>query len=625
MSPPTADTLTEPAPAGAASNTRHGVRFRQTLKDARAEGLEAQYQVGLMYATGSGTRKDLGEAITWLTRAAERGHVGAQYMLGTHYGAEPGTAPRGQVDEPRAMHWLYRATGQGHARAHHRLAQLLRQAHAALADAHEATAAGLGLAEAQLAMARRQLQDGSDPALQASGRAWLLRAAEQGLPAAQTELGMAYLHGTGGFPRIDAEAWRWLQDAARRLWPPALLELHRLGIETPRLSSPVADPVDSRARWALGLLWEQGWAGLSADAAQATQWYTLAAAQQLPQAHTALGRLTERLDPSRALAHFRQGAEAGDPEAQHALAQRLGAPDRSADERLEAQAWMARAAQAGQADALLNLADACREHAPGIADAALRRAAHGGRPDAQFAWARRLQTRDTPGSAEEACTWLRAAARQGHAAALGAWGMALLQGTGTARDAAAGLEALREAAEQGDARACWNMALLLAAGSEGLERDPAAAMSLCREVADTGFVPAQATLGVLCATLGRHDEAVIWWRRAAEAGDVEACFNLAQAQAAGRGTELDEPRAFDGFLQAAEAGLVPAQARVGVLYATGRGVATDPIEAHKWFFIARLGGDRDAAKNLERSRELLDAARREEAERRARAWRAAHA
>ena len=147
----------------------------------------------------------------------------------------------------------------------------------------------------QLAMARRQLQDGSDPALQASGRAWLLRAAEQGLPAAQTELGMAYLHGTGGFPRIDAEAWRWLQDAARRLWPPALLELHRLGIETPRLSSPVADPVDSRARWALGLLWEQGWAGLSADAAQATQWYTLAAAQQLPQAHTALADIHDSI------------------------------------------------------------------------------------------------------------------------------------------------------------------------------------------------------------------------------------------------------------------------------------------------------------------------------------------
>jgi hypothetical protein len=157
-----------------------------------------------------------------------------------------------------------------------------------------------------------------------------------------------------------------------------------------------------------------------------------------------------------------------------------------------------------------------------------------------------------------------------------------------------------------------------------MPRDLPAAMAACREAADAGFVPAQATMGVLCAALGRPDEAVHWWRQAAERGDAEAQFNLAQALATGRGAPADAKAAFGWFLRAAESGLVAAQARLGILYATGQGVASDPIEAHKWFFVARFAGDAAATSNLQRSRELLAPHARDEGERRARAWRAAH-
>jgi uncharacterized protein len=92
----------------------------------------------------------------------------------------------------------------------------------------------------------------------------------------------------------------------------------------------------------------------------------------------------------------------------------------------------------------------------------------------------------------------------------------------------------------------------------------------------------------------------------------------------GRGTAPDEGQAFRWMLDAAEAGLPQAQAELGVRYATGEGVAKDPIEAHKWFFIARLAGNAGAAKNTELSQQRLPPQQIEEGERRARSWRASH-
>ena len=45
-------------------------RLKQALKDARIGDLEAQYEVGLMYANGAGTPQDLGQALEWMSRAA---------------------------------------------------------------------------------------------------------------------------------------------------------------------------------------------------------------------------------------------------------------------------------------------------------------------------------------------------------------------------------------------------------------------------------------------------------------------------------------------------------------------------------------------------------------------------
>src|SRR6185295_10271684 len=43
---------------------------------------EAQYSLGFMYSSGVGLPKQLGNAARYLRMAADRGHSGAQYMLG---------------------------------------------------------------------------------------------------------------------------------------------------------------------------------------------------------------------------------------------------------------------------------------------------------------------------------------------------------------------------------------------------------------------------------------------------------------------------------------------------------------------------------------------------------------
>ena len=272
------------------------------------------------------------------------------------------------------------------------------------------------------------------------------------------------------------------------------------------------------------------------------------------------------------------------------------------------------------------LAESSAQPATKLAEAALTLAAEAGLAEAQYRLAQQALRQGTTQAEHEAADWLHKASDQGHPAAQGALGLLLRKsarnGTGTAQRRSKGLELLQTAAQRGDPASRWNLALLLAAGGPELERDMPAALTLCEQAADAGFVPALASMGVLCAALERSEEAVTWWRRAAQAGDLEAQFNLAQALVQGRGTTANEPQAFDWMLQAAESGLAPAQNQVGVMYAMGQGVALDAVEAHKWFYLARAAGDSAAKQNIEQSQPDLPRAQVDEAERRARRWRA---
>ena len=123
------------------------------------------------------------------------------------------------------------------------------------------------------------------------------------------------------------------------------------------------------------------------------------------------------------------------------------------------------------------------------------------------------------------------------------------------------MDALRLAAEAGDAEAMSDLGATYAVGSEGLPQDDA--------------------------------EAFRWFTRSADLGSSLAKLNLAGCYRDGRGCDVDDARAMDLYVEAASNPADPAACdameRIGEAYRTGTcGVAVDHAEAARWF---RRGAD----------------------------------
>jgi TPR repeat protein len=153
----------------------------------------------------------------------------------------------------------------------------------------------------------------------------------------------------------------------------------------------------------------------------------------------------------------------------------------------------------------------------------------------------------------------------------------------------------------------------------------AAAMEAWLPLAREGHVKAQYGVGSLHAegqgTPLDMTEALVWWRLAAEQGDDRAQFNIAAMYKAGLGAERDDVQAFSWMERAAERGNRSAQARLSKFYAEGSGVERDSKSAFIWFEIARLAGRTIGASNRDGLLALLNKQDRDDAVRRAAAWR----
>ena len=113
------------------------------------------------------------------------------------------------------------------------------------------------------------------------------------------------------------------------------------------------------------------------------------------------------------------------------------------------------------------------------------------------------------------------------------------------------------AAEQGDANAQYNMALLYQAG-KSVPKDPQMAEK--------------------------------WYIRAAVQGDVRAQYNLARMYYDGQGLPQNFGAALRWFTKAAEYGHAHAQHSLGLMYFKGQGVPADKNTANKWWKRASRQG-----------------------------------
>ena len=80
---------------------------------------------------------------------------------------------------------------------------------------------------------------------------------------------------------------------------------------------------------------------------------------------------------------------------------------------------------------------------------------------------------------------------------------------------------------------------------------------------------------------GNYQEAVYWYRQAADKGSAAAQYTLGFMYHDGRGLKQSYPEAVKWFIKAAEQEYPPAQTALGIMYLHGVGVAQDTDEAVK--------------------------------------------
>ena len=86
-------------------------------------------------------------------------------------------------------------------------------------------------------------------------------------------------------------------------------------------------------------------------------------------------------------------------------------------------------------------------------------------------------------------------------------------------------------------------------------------------------------------------EAIKWYRKLADIGDIFAQSQIGEFYRDGRGVPQDYAEAAKWFGEAGAGGYAYAQYQVGLLYRDGRGVRGDVVEAYKWLTLASAAAD----------------------------------
>jgi localization factor PodJL len=174
-----------------------------------------------------------------------------------------------------------------------------------------------------------------------------------------------------------------------------------------------------------------------------------------------------------------------------------------------------------------------------------------------------------------------------------------------------GPQSLRIAAAKGDPSAQFDVAARFAEG-KGVKQDFAQAAVWYQRAATQGFAAAQYRLAALYERgLGVTADAArarVWYKRAAEQGNLKAMHNMAVLSVGKDSTTSDYEVAAKWFTEAAEHGVTDSQYNLAVLLESGLGVPKDPTAAYRWYALAARGGDKEAARRMDRVKDKLSPA-----------------
>ncbi|MHB1292721.1 MAG: tetratricopeptide repeat protein [Sulfuricella sp.] len=111
---------------------------------------------------------------------------------------------------------------------------------------------------------------------------------------------------------------------------------------------------------------------------------------------------------------------------------------------------------------------------------------------------------------------------------------------------------------------------------------------LLKKAASEGYAPAQVRLGEILDVSEFNEEAVTWFRKAADQGSAAGAFGLGRMYALGEGIEKDPKKALYWIIFAAEKDYLLAVKLLAQAYRTGDlGLTVDPRQAQLWEAKAR--------------------------------------
>lgn len=572
-------------------------------KAAEAGNAVAMNNLGIAYRDGEGTAADPIEAHRWFERAARTGHAWAQFSVGKNY--YDGVAV--EKDLAEAEKWFEKSAEQDIANSVRMLGVIEYQRYvntgndAQIRRAAELMrkAAGMGDATAQYNLGVFHENGMGVERDYAEAVRWFVKAADNGDSSAQLALGRCYLKGKGVDQDYGA-ARRWLTLALENGESEARDELAQLPKETTTTTTGGTSRSSLAGTWS-GKAWggripglvdfvvdlKEGAGGYTGEvrldrdggavdqaALDATGVATVDAlvtvggnqftlsAKGKPEGDNWGGEVTIR---DSAGATFMTG---------RFLTARGGIAGPSAGE--SEKAWVTRlSAEAGDADAMTFLGVMYLRGREGLPEDAAQAMAWfekaAGAGDNRGAYnlgiCHKAGVAGEPNPAE-AYTWFLAAAERGMADAQEEIGFAHMLGRGAPRDLDAAEAWFAKAANQGSANAAMQVGNVISVRAQ--------------ETGDSG----------------RMAEAVDWFRKAAEAGETSAQYNLAVLYNNGDDVPEDFTEAGYWYERAARNGSAPAQFRLGAYYFEGKGREANPGKAKRWFTEALNNGDERAKEAL---------------------------
>jgi len=139
-------------------------------------------------------------------------------------------------------------------------------------------------------------------------------------------------------------------------------------------------------------------------------------------------------------------------------------------------------------------------------------------------------------------------------------------------------------------------------GSSVIEQDYEQALYWYRRAAEQYYAPSQFNIGLMYANgqgvLQSYEEALIWFEKAALQGHSGAKYSLGLMYDQGHGVIQSHKEAAFWYRKAAEQGHVHGQNNLAILYLRGHGLEMNQKQAAYWFRKAAEAGDAYAQLNL---------------------------